>query len=359
MLSGSGDFSISLWVQTTGINQVIIQQRNGGFNGEYQLRVNESGNPEFWTYSDGWQWAATAIETINDGNWHHIVVVQDGTINGGRLYVNGSESVNNSGGLVNLNGGFNSYLGADMRDHVEYFSGSIDDVGIFSGTLTVSAVSTLFTAGPGFNLSYDHDDYSAADHLVAFYPMNSMNGTTLVDASVNGHDGIIQGPNWAGDLVPEPQWLMVSGGTGWLESGSAEALDIIVITTDLTTDAVYNADVLVLTAAEVVAIPIYLFVNENLGVADPQLIASFELRSAFPNPFNPITTIQYSIPTAENTRLSIYNLLGEEIVVLANGLQQPGSHIVQWNAAQFSSGMYFCRLHAGEFSATRKLLLVK
>jgi hypothetical protein len=273
--------------------------------------------------------------------------------------VDGSESASNSGGLVNLNGGFHSYLGADMRDYVEYLSGTIDDVGVFSGVLTPSDVSTLFTAGPGFNLSYDHDDYSAAQHLVAFYPMNSMNGTALVDASGNDHDGIIQGPDWAGDLVPEPQWLMISDGSSWLESGATEELDIIVITTGLTTDAVYNADVLVLTAAEVVAIPVYLLVNEDLGVADHQLINSYELSSAFPNPFNPITTIQYSIPTAENVRLSIYNVLGEEIEVLASGLHQPGSHIVRWNAARFSSGMYFYRLHAGEFSAVHKLLLLK
>jgi hypothetical protein len=152
---------------------------------------------------------------------------------------------------------------------------------------------------------------------------------------------------------------MVSGGSGWLESGAAEELDIIVITTGLTTDAVYNADVLVLTAAEVVDIPVYLLVNENLGVADRQLINSYELYSAFPNPFNPITTIQYSIPTAENIRLSIYNVMGEEIEVLAAGLHQPGSHIIRWNAARFASGMYFYRLHVGEFRTTRKLLLLK
>jgi hypothetical protein len=152
---------------------------------------------------------------------------------------------------------------------------------------------------------------------------------------------------------------MVSGGSGWLESDAAEELDIIVITTGLTTDAVYNADVLVLTAAEVVAIPIYLLVNENLGVADRQLINSFELHSAFPNPFNPITTIQYLIPAAVDVRLSIYNVLGEEVEILAAGKHQPGSYTVRWNGSRFSSGMYFCRLHAGEFHTTRKLLLLK
>ena len=359
LLSGFGDFSISLWVNTTGTDQVIIQQRNGGFNGEHQLRINGNGNPNFWTYSDGWQWSVTAAEMINDDTWHHIVVVQDETLGGGRIYVDGSESASSSGGLVNLNGGFHSYLGADMRDHVEYLAGAIDDVGVFSGALTASDVSTLFTAGPGFNLSYDHDGYNSAEHLVAFYPMNTMNGTALVDASANGHDGVIEGPVWAGDLVPEPQWIMVSGGTGWLESGAAEELDIIVITTGLTTDAVYNAAVLVLTAAEAVTIPVYLLVNEDLGVSDPQLIVAYRLYPAYPNPFNPVTTIQYSIPAAVDVRLSIYNMLGEEVEILAAGKHQPGNYTVSWNGLRFSSGMYFYRLYTSEFSTVRKLLLLK
>ena len=359
LLSGFGDFSISLWVNTTGTDQVIIQQRNGGFNGEHQLRINGNGNPNFWTYSDGWQWSVTAAEMINDDTWHHIVVVQDETLGGGRIYVDGSESASSSGGLVNLNGGFHSYLGADMRDHVEYLAGAIDDVGVFSGALTASDVSTLFTAGPGFNLSYDHDGYNSAEHLVAFYPMNTMNGTALVDASGNGHDGVIEGPVWAGDLVPEPQWIMVSGGTGWLESGAAEELDIIVITTGLTTDAVYNAAVLVLTAAEAVTIPVYLLVNQDLGVSDPQLIVAYRLYPAYPNPFNPVTTIQYSIPAVVDVRLSIYNMLGEEVEILAAGKHQPGNYAVSWNGSRFSSGMYFYRLYTSEFSTVRKLLLLK
>ena len=359
LLSGSGDFSITLWVQTTGTDQVIIQQRNGGFNGEHQLRINENGNPNFWTYSDGWQWSATAVETINDDAWHHIVVVQDATLGGGRIYVDGSESASSSGGLVNLNGGIHSYLGADMRDHVEYFAGNIDDVSLFTSALTASDVSALFTAGPGFNLSYDHDGYNAAEHLVSFYPMNTMNGTVLVDASGNGHDGVIEGPAWSGDLVPEPQWIMLSGGTGWLESGAAEELDIIVITTGLAMDIVYNAAVLVLTTAEAVTIPVYLLINEDLGISDPQLIDAYRLYPAYPNPFNPLTTIQYSIPAAMDVRLSIYNMLGEEIEILATEKHQPGSYTVRWDGSRFSSGMYFYRLHTSEFSTVRKLLLLK
>jgi hypothetical protein len=117
--------------------------------------------------------------------------------------------------------------------------------------------------------------------------------------------------------------------------------------------------VLVLTAAEVVAIPVYLLVNEDLGAADPQIIDAYRLYQAYPNPFNPVTTIQYSIPAAVDVRLSIYNMLGEEVEILAAGKHQPGNYTVSWNGSRFSSGMYFYRLYTSEFSTVRKLLLLK
>jgi len=117
--------------------------------------------------------------------------------------------------------------------------------------------------------------------------------------------------------------------------------------------------VLVLTAAEAVTIPVYLLVNEALGVSDPQLIVAYRLYPAYPNPFNPVTTIQYSIPAAMDVRLSIYNMLGEEVEILAAGKHQPGNYTVSWNGSRFSSGMYFYRLYTSEFSTVRKLLLLK
>jgi hypothetical protein len=72
-----------------------------------------------------------------------------------------------------------------------------------------------------------------------------------------------------------------------------------------------------------------------------------------------VTTIQYSITAAVDVRLSIYNVLGEEVEILAAGKHQPGSYTVRWNGSRFSSGMYFYRLHTSEFSTVRKLLLLK
>lgn len=364
LLSGSGDFSISVWVKTTGTDQVIIQQRNGGWNGEHQLRITGNGYLNFWTYSDGYQWSVTTQEAINDNVWHHIVVVQDEAFGGGRIYVDGEESASSSGGLVHLNGGFHSYLGADMRDQVNFLSGALDDIGIFSGALTTADVNALAAAGRGFNLIYDHNDYSGANHLAAFYPMNTMTGTTLFDLSGNGHEGFIAGPAWAGDLVPVPEWLAVAGGDGWLEIGAVEQMDITVNTTGLVVDAVYNAGVLVITSAETVLIPVDLLVNEELGTADPAVLNTYRLYPAYPNPFNPSTRISYDLAVQSNVKVNIYDILGRKVRMLVNGSQVSGHRSIIWNAtndagAPVSAGIYLYTIETGEFRQTRKMVLLK
>lgn len=86
---------------------------------------------------------------------------------------------------------------------------------------------------------------------------------------------------------------------------------------------------------------------------------SFSLAQNFPNPFNPTTTIQYSLPKAENVTLKIYNLLGEEVKTLVNDYQQAGKHSVQFNSNNLASGIYLYRLQAGSFIHTKKMILIK
>jgi hypothetical protein len=85
----------------------------------------------------------------------------------------------------------------------------------------------------------------------------------------------------------------------------------------------------------------------------------FSLKQNYPNPFNPSTTIRYELPKASHVTLTVYDLLGREVATLVNDVEEPGYKSVQWDASRFSSGVYFCRLTAGEFIQTRKLLLVR
>jgi hypothetical protein len=83
------------------------------------------------------------------------------------------------------------------------------------------------------------------------------------------------------------------------------------------------------------------------------------LYSNYPNPFNPSTTIRYTILKSSEVTLTIYNLLGKEITTLLNKTQTPGEYSVIWNGQSHASGIYICRLQAGDFTETRKLVLQK
>jgi hypothetical protein len=86
---------------------------------------------------------------------------------------------------------------------------------------------------------------------------------------------------------------------------------------------------------------------------------NFVLHQNFPNPFNPVTTIRFELPTASDVKLSIYDITGRLVEELLNTNMNAGAYNLRWNAANLSSGMYLYRLETPEFTATNKLLLLK
>jgi phosphatidylserine/phosphatidylglycerophosphate/cardiolipin synthase-like enzyme len=91
----------------------------------------------------------------------------------------------------------------------------------------------------------------------------------------------------------------------------------------------------------------------------PAIPASFALEQNFPNPFNPTTTIRFHLPSVAPVTLMVYDLLGREVATLVNEPMKAGSYSVELNARNLASGVYFYRLHAGQFSDAKKLLLMK
>lgn len=85
----------------------------------------------------------------------------------------------------------------------------------------------------------------------------------------------------------------------------------------------------------------------------------YALHQNYPNPFNPTTVIRYDVKETGLVSLKIYNLLGGEVAVLVRRTVQPGFYRIVWDATNFSSGVYLCRMEAPGFMQTRKLVLVK
>jgi hypothetical protein len=86
---------------------------------------------------------------------------------------------------------------------------------------------------------------------------------------------------------------------------------------------------------------------------------NFVLSQNYPNPFNPVTTIRFSLPQSGNVKLTVFNILGEEVTQLVNGFKEAGVHTINFNAENFNSGLFIYKMEANGFVQSRKMLLVK
>ena len=109
-------------------------------------------------------------------------------------------------------------------------------------------------------------------------------------------------------------------------------------------------------------------IDEPGETGSPGIPVTFALGQNYPNPFNPQTTIVFDVPpsvgTGVDVLLSVYNLRGRKVRTLVDTWKAPGSHYVQWDGKndrgeKLTSGVYFYRIEAGSYVATRKLLLIE
>jgi PKD repeat protein len=108
--------------------------------------------------------------------------------------------------------------------------------------------------------------------------------------------------------------------------------------------------------------------DERIVFADPAVMilkaaslvpVEFSLSQNYPNPFNPVTEIRYGLPEDIHVCLEVFNLLGQRVITLVDEKQEAGFHRVKWDAGDMASGVYFYRIKAGDFTATRRMVLMK
>ena len=96
--------------------------------------------------------------------------------------------------------------------------------------------------------------------------------------------------------------------------------------------------------------------SDQIAVSTPSM---FALDAAYPNPFNPSTTMRLHVPVESNVNVSVYNLMGQQVDVLHNGLLSSGYTTLTWNAADLPSGMYIVKAISNSYTSTQKLMLLK
>ena len=97
----------------------------------------------------------------------------------------------------------------------------------------------------------------------------------------------------------------------------------------------------------------------NVGIEENIIPVKFELSQNYPNPFNSTTNIKYAISKSSNVKITVYDILGKELEVLIDEQLQAGTYQTSWNASNYSSGIYFYRMQAGDYISTMKMLMIK
>lgn len=95
------------------------------------------------------------------------------------------------------------------------------------------------------------------------------------------------------------------------------------------------------------------------SVSDGNILNSFKLEQNYPNPFNPTTRIDYSIPERTNVTIKVFDILGKEVTTLVNGEKEAGGHHINFDASNLASGLYIYSINAGDYSASKKMMLLK
>ena len=234
------------------------------------------------------------------------------------------------------------------------------------------------------NIELDADD----EHPdISIFKMNPNNGEirfvtdlAYLNPNYRGRGGIFITPKWnnlvwafaavidnsGGDIVgvfemaPNASWIDYSPRSDTLIAGESVNIDILIDTHNMEWDDYGVVIEFNHNAGEgVTHIPVSLSVGPYIVPEAEAVPLDWSLEQNHPNPFNPVTSISYSLKEACPIRLTVYDLTGREIVELVNEDQNAGKYRVLFNAKDMASGIYFYRIETTGFTKTRKMVLVK
>ena len=188
------------------------------------------------------------------------------------------------------------------------------------------------------------------------------------DATINGQsleagdwivayngDVVVGARMWGGQYTDVPAMgYDNTAGTDLMTAGYCQAGDVVTFKVyDASEDKLVEMDSAASTA----------WVGNNamsvISMKDAVLPTAIALGNAYPNPFNPSTSISYDIPSDMNVNISVYDIRGRMVTELVSGVKEAGRYEVMWNADNHSTGVYFVQLAAGNTMKTQKIMLVK
>jgi hypothetical protein len=187
----------------------------------------------------------------------------------------------------------------------------------------------------------------------------------LVRVSKSADPGTNDTSDWAFSVYQEVNWVSVTPVSGDVSVGSRASVEVTLDATGLD-EGNYYADIIISSnGGDPVTVPVALHVGAT-GIDDGEFDtpSMYVLKGVSPNPFNPVTTVTYEVPTDASIRLAIYSVTGRLVRTLVDGEVGAGHRTVVWDGRddrgrEVGSGVYFCRMEAAGFDDTAKMVLMK
>ena len=279
----------------------------------------------FLSTNNGASWTQAGLKSASDG-------IASLAVSGTNLYAGATPlGMSRYGGGVHLstnNGITWTFVGLAFPSNFIYCL-AVSGTNIFAGTNWGAYVS----ADSGTSWTQVHNGMPN----IGFHPVNSfaVSGTNIFAGTWN--DGV---------------FLSTNNGTSWTAVNSG------LTTSDILSLDASETNLFAGTALGVFRRPLSEMIT-GVDVTSTGIPKAFTLEQNYPNPFNPSTNIRYVLPSKAHVTLSVFNTLGQQVATFVNEYQEAGYHNVAIDGALLSSGVYFYRIHAGEYTATKKMLLLK
>jgi photosystem II stability/assembly factor-like uncharacterized protein len=293
--------------KTANYNSCILRTINGGLNWNEIIAATSSENELFGQYwfnsSTGWICGKSFLKKTTDGglNYTDYYASVPPTSNG----INALLCIN----FINNQTG---WIGGSNLDHQNIYK----------------------TTNGGLNWIFQNNP-------VAQFTYSQINSIKFIDANLG----------WAAHGTPSSGAIMVTtnGGANWtIENSTSTWFDCL---------CTYNDAVIYCGAAG--GVIWYSSIPSSVKKINKEIPNNFSLSQNYPNPFNPFTNIKFEIVNSEDVSLIIYDITGKKVVVLVNEKLQAGTYEINWDATEFSSGIYFYKMEAGGFAQIKKMILIK
>lgn len=209
---------------------------------------------------------------------------------------------------------------------------------------SLAAIGTNLFAGTGSGvfLSTDNGGY--------WSPVSNGLSSTGVNSIIVNGTNLFAGTGYGGGV-----FLSTNNGSSWTDISQGYGSGNIPITYSLLTannyifSATANQSIWRRPLAEILVL-----IN-----IDSEVTSEYVLKQNFPNPFNPVTNLEFGIANPGYVSLKIFDLPGKEVVTLVNEKLYPGTYRVKFDAGSLTSGVYFCKLNVNNFQETKRMLLIK